>query len=134
MAKIERFEDLVAWQKGRELIREIYAASERRSFSRDFAMRDQLRSAAISITSNIAEGFERAVAGEFQRFLVYAKASCAEVRSLLYSAMDVGHLDEQTFQALMPKAEEVGRIIGGLRSSIDRRRKTQHSALSPQHS
>ena len=133
MAKVERFEDLIAWQKGRVLIREIYAVSERRPFSRDFAMRDQIRKATISITSNIAEGFERAVHGDFQRFLVYAKASCAEVRSLLYSALDVGHLDEATFQGLMTSAQEVGRIIGGLRSSIDRR-KTQHSALSTQHS
>jgi four helix bundle protein len=134
MAKVERFEDLIAWQKGRLLIREIYAVSERRPFSRDFAMRDQIRSAALSITSNIAEGFERAVHGDFQRFLVYAKASCAEVRSLLYSALDVGHIDERIFSPLMEQAQEVGRIIGGLRSSIERRRNTQHSALSTQHS
>jgi len=134
MAKIERFEDLVAWQKGRILIRDIYAVSARQPFSRDFAMCDQIRRAALSITSNIAEGFERAVHGDFQRFLVYAKASCAEVRSQLYSALDVGHLDQPTFDKLMTNAQEVGRIIGGLRSSIERRRTAQHSALSTQHS
>jgi four helix bundle protein len=132
MAKVEQFEDLIAWQKGRVLVRDIYAVSEHRPFSRDFAMRDQIREAALSVPSNIAEGFERAAPGEFHRFLTYAKGSCGEVRSQLYNALDVGHIDDETFQALMAKAREVGRVLGGLRSSIERRR-TQYSALSTRH-
>jgi four helix bundle protein len=131
--KIERFEDLVAWQKGRVLVRDIYAISEQLPFSRDFAMRDQIRDAALSVPSNIAEGFERDGCGDFHRFLTYSKASCAEVRSQLYSAWDVGHIDEASFQTLMKEAEEVGRIIGGLRSSVERRRNTRHSSLITHH-
>src|SRR5688572_11342630 len=103
MAKVEQFEDLIAWQKGRALVRDIYAVSERRPFSRDFALRNQIRDAAVSVPSNIAEGFERAAHGE-------------------------------TFKSLMAKAREAGRVIGGLRKSIERQRNTQHSALSTQRS
>jgi four helix bundle protein len=134
MAKIERFEDLIAWQKGRVLVREIYAASEERPFFRDFAMRDQIRDAALSVPSNIAEGYERDTCGDFHRFLTYAKASCAEVRSQLYSAMDVGNINEHMFRKLMANAEEVGRIIAGLRTSVERRRSTRHSSLITHHS
>ena len=134
MAKIERFEDLIAWQKGRVLVRAIYAAAEQRPFARDFAMRDQICDAALSVPSNIAEGYERDSCGDFHRFLTYAKASCAEVRSQLYSALDVGNLNEQTFSTLMANAEEVGRIIAGLRASVERRRSTHHSSLFTRHS
>ena len=134
MAKVERFEDLIAWQKGRALVREIYGVSGRQPFSRDFAMRDQIRGAAPSVPSNVAEGFERGSRADFHRFAIIAKASCGEVRSQLYSAFDVGHIDEETFRRLMDKTKEVGRVLGGLRSSIERRRSTQHSALSTQHS
>jgi four helix bundle protein len=132
--KIERFEDLVAWQKGRILVRDIYAISDLRPFCRDFSMRDQIRDAALSVPSNIAEGFERDACGDFYRFLTYSKASCAEVRSQLYNAWDVGHIDEQVFRLLMKQAEEAGRVIGGLRTSVERRRTTHHSSLITHHS
>ncbi len=133
MAKIERFEDLIAWQKGRGLVRDIYAVTERRPFARDFAMRDQIRDAALSVPSNIAEGFERDACGDFFRFLTYSKASCAEVRSQLYSAWDVGHIDEACFRTLMRRAEEVGRVVAGLRISVERR-KAHHSSVITHHS
>ena len=132
--KIERFEDLIAWQKGRVLVREIYAVSERRPFARDFPMRDQIRNAVLSVPSNIAEGFERDACGDFHRFLTYAKASCAEVRSQLYNALDVGNVEECAFRTLMASAEEVGRVIAGLRTSVERRRITHHSSLITHHS
>lgn len=75
--------------------------------------------------SNIAEGFERGRRGEFHQFLSTAKASCAEVRSLLYVAYDIGYLDELEFHKLLTKAEEVARIIGGLRASVAKQRKQQ---------
>ena len=119
-AKWERFEDLIAWQKARELTREIYAVSQMDGFARDYALVSQIRRAAISVMSNIAEGFERRGRGEFQHFLSIAKASCAEVRSQLYIAYDVSYIDEATFQKLFAQAEEVGRILGGLRATIEK--------------
>src|SRR3954464_15354441 len=100
MAKIERFEDLIAWQKARVLTREIYEATRLRAFSRDFGLMDQIRRASVSVMSNIAEGFERGRPGEFHQFLSTAKGSCGEVRSELYVALDAGYLTSQHFQSL----------------------------------
>jgi four helix bundle protein len=122
--KIERFEELIAWQKARALTKEIYEATEQERFSRDFGLKDQIRRAAVSIMSNIAEGFERGRPAEFHQFLSVAKASCAEVRSQLYIALDVNHINDDLFNKLMPKAVEVGRIIGGLRIAVERKRDT----------
>lgn len=72
--------------------------------------------------SNIAEGFERGKRGEFHQFLCIAKASCAEVRSQIYVAFDVGYITQSQFDELIGKAEEVGRIIGGLRSAVEKQR------------
>ncbi|HWH49730.1 MAG TPA: four helix bundle protein [Burkholderiales bacterium] len=122
MSGVRRFEDLVAWQKARELNREIYTATTTKAFSRDFSLINQVRSAAASIMSNIAEGFERGGAAEFHQYLVVAKASCGEVRSQLYLALDVGYLDEKDFRYLHGMAENVGKIIGALRVAVQRRR------------
>jgi four helix bundle protein len=81
--------------------------------------------AAISIMSNIAEGYERCGPAEFHRFLLIAKGSCAEVRSQLYVALDAGHITKDVFQGLMHKAEEVGRLIGGLRLSVEKKRESR---------
>ncbi len=120
---VSRFEDLVAWQKSRELAKEIYVVTNQGAFSRDFGLRDQIQRAAVSVMSNIAEGFERGSPGDFHRFLVIAKASCAEVRSQLYLASDIGYLSEGDFKRLMALATETARIIGGLRRSVDPNRK-----------
>jgi four helix bundle protein len=72
--------------------------------------------------SNIAEGFERGRRGEFHQFLSTAKASCAEVRSQIYAAYDVGYLDEIAFKRLLERSNEVARIIGGLRASVQKQR------------
>jgi len=117
-SKIQKFEDLIAWQKARELAKVIYKMTEDGKFSRDFGLRDQIRRAAVSIMSNIAEGFERMGRAEFHQFLVIAKASCAEVRSQLYIAHDIGYIDRKQFEEIHSLAEEVGRIIGGLRASL----------------
>ena len=118
MAKIEKFEDLIAWQKARELTRAIYDATRQGAFAKDYGLSGQIRRAAVSIMSNIAEGFERGGRGEFHQFLSTAKASCAEVRSQLYVALDVGYLDKSEFDQVMQQAEEVGLIVGGLRASV----------------
>ena len=120
--KIERFEDFIAWQKARKLTSNVYKASNLGKFASDFGLKDQIRRAAVSIMSNIAEGFERGRPTEFHQFLSIAKASCAELRSQLYVALDAGYLNDTAFGVLMTQAVEVGQILGGLRASVERRR------------
>ncbi|MEM9915290.1 MAG: four helix bundle protein [Planctomycetota bacterium] len=118
MAMAEEFEDLIAWQKARELNRGIYAITRRGEFARDFALRDQIRRAAISVMSNIAEGFDRRSRAEFRQFLGIAKASCAEVRAQLYIALDAGYVDQTEFDLFKELAMEVSRVVGGLMASL----------------
>ena len=120
--KIVKFEDLIAWQKARVLTREIYQVTRKEEFAKDFGLRNQIQRAAVSIMSNIAEGFERYNPNEFHQFLSIAKASCAEVCSQLYVALDVDYLDNDQFMSLLDLAKETGRVIGGLRISVDKRR------------
>jgi len=119
--KIEKFEDLIAWQKARKLTKQIYRATNQGKFASDYGLKDQIRRAAVSSMSNMAEGFERGGLVEFQRFLAIAKGSCAELRTQLYVALDAGYLETEAFDSLMAHAIEVGKIIGGLRASVDRR-------------
>jgi four helix bundle protein len=125
MGKLERFEDLIAWQKARLLTKAIYQATQQGKFTKDFALAGQIQRAAVSIMSNIAEGFERGSRGEFHQFLVVAKASCAEVRSQLYIAYDIGYLTQDEFDNLMLQAQEVTRIVSGLRSAVEKQRDYQ---------
>ena len=119
MAKITRFEDLIAWQKARELVRDVYAVTDRPPLSRDHALHDQLRKSALSIPSNISEGFERWRRTEFRQFLRIAKASCAELRSQFYNACDAGLMNEETFTRLMTAARRVAELISRLRASLN---------------
>ena len=120
--KIERFEDFIAWQRARKLTADIYRVTSEGNFARDFGLKDQIRRAAVSSMSNLAEGFERGRPAEFHQFLSVAKGSCAELRTQLYVALDVGYIGLQTFEGLMAQATEVGQILGGLRLSVERRR------------
>ena len=120
--RIERFEDLIAWQKARALTHSVYKATQQGTFARDFGLSGQIQRAAVSVMSNVAEGFERGKRGEFHQFLSTAKASCAEVRSQLYVALDVGYLSDSVFGTLLLQAEEVARIVGGLRASVAKQR------------
>lgn len=118
MTGIHRFEDIIAWQKARTLTKSIYEITQSGSFSKDYELKAQIRRAAVSTMSNIAEGYERGGAKEFKQFLSIAKASCAELRSQLYVAADIGYLQDGLFRDLLTQSEEVGRIIGGLRASV----------------
>jgi four helix bundle protein len=120
--KIEKFEDFIAWQKARELTKEIYQVTGLGNFGRDFGLKDQIRRSAVSIMSNIAEGFERGRASEFHQFLSIAKGSCAELRSQLYVALDAGYITVGHFEHLMAGATETGQVVGGLRVSVERRK------------
>ena len=114
MATIERFEDIKGWQSGRELCKMVYAATGSGLFSRDLALRDQIRRAAVSIVSNIAEGFESQSNRSFVRYLYVAKASCGEVRSQAYVALDQGYVSRKVFDTIYAKATETSRLIAGL--------------------
>ena len=118
MAPTGKFEDLIAWQKARCLARDIHQRASRGEFARDFALKDQIRRAAGSVMSNLAEGFERGRRREFYHFLTIAKGSCAEVRSQLYQALDAGYLGEEEFELLRAAAEELTRVVAGLRRAI----------------
>jgi four helix bundle protein len=116
---IQRFEDIVGWRKARVLAKTIYDISSAGPFARDFALRDQMRRAGISVMSNIAEGFERHSNADFRRFLAIARASAAEVRSQAYLAFDLGYIDEAVFRKLLSDCNEITWIIARLRKSVE---------------
>jgi four helix bundle protein len=113
MAVIRRFEEIEAWKKARELTWEVYAVTSEGAFARDFGLRDQIRRAAVSIMSNIAEGFDRGGNKELIHFLAIAKGSAGEVRSQVYVALDARHIDQSNFDRLSEMAAETSRVISG---------------------
>ncbi len=125
MSKIDRFGELIAWQKARHLAKAVYTSTRRDGFSRDLGLSNQIQRAAVSIMANIAEGFERGRRAEFHQFLSTAKASCAETGSHLYVALDIGYLKQEEFERLLRQAEEVGRVVGGLRSAVQKQKDIQ---------
>jgi four helix bundle protein len=100
MPTVRQFEDLNVWQDARQLVGAVYSASKARAFSQDFGLRDQIRRAAVSTMSNIAEGFERGSRKEFVQFLNIAKGSNGEVRSQLCVAVDQKYMGETEFNSL----------------------------------
>ena len=110
---INRFEEIEAWQKTRQLTANIYKSTASGLFARDYGFRDQIRLAAVSGMSNIAEGFERDGNKEFLQFLSIAKGSTGEVRSQLYVALDTGYLNQPHFNELFANAEDASRLIAG---------------------
>ena len=113
MAKIERFEDIDAWKKARELTKVIYEVTAQGKLAADFSLKDQLRRAAVSILANIAEGFEREGNKEFRQFLAMAKGSVGEVKALLYVALDAGLTSSEQFQKISALADEASRLLAG---------------------
>ena len=126
MPTIRKFEDIQAWKDAIALADSIYAATREPSFARDFGLCDQMRRAAVSISSNIAEGFERESSQEFMRFLSIAKGSAGELRSQLYIARNLGYIDEDRFSTLYVLATETGRrlahFIGYLQNDTQKRK------------
>jgi four helix bundle protein len=113
MATLRRFEDIDAWKAARELTRAVYSFSKDGAFARDFGLRDQIRRAAVSVMSNIAEGFEREGKGEFVQFLSMAKGSAGEVEAQLYVALDEGYIDAEQFDSVKAIASSTKRLIAG---------------------
>jgi four helix bundle protein len=117
------FEEIRAWQKARELVREIYKTCQGEKLKRDFGLRDQICRAAVSSMSNIAEGFARKSDRDFAHFLDFAKGSATEVQSLLYVAMDVGYVAPGEFDRVYKLAAETASLISGLTCYIRRGQK-----------
>jgi four helix bundle protein len=113
MAKVKHFEDIESWRKARHLARNVYRVTVTGAFAKDFGLRDQIRRAAVSILSNIAEGFERGGDKEFIQFLSVAKGSAGELRAQLYVALDQAYITQPTFDALFSEAVEISRLISG---------------------
>ncbi|HEX3046104.1 MAG TPA: four helix bundle protein [Bacillota bacterium] len=114
MAKIEKFEDIESWRQARDLVKSIYKLTQKTSFNKDYGLKNQIQRAAVSVMSNIAEGFERGSNNEFVFFLYVAKASAGEVRSLLYTAFDLGYLDKEEFDNLFSGIVKISQTISGL--------------------
>ena len=121
MTGLVRFEELKVWQKARRLAAEIYRMTEVGPMSRDFGLKNQSRRAAVSVMCNIAEGFESNGIRLFLRYLRIAKASLAELRSQLYVALDAELLQAAAHQQLLMRVDELGRMLGGLIRSLDRK-------------
>jgi four helix bundle protein len=109
--KIERFEDIVGWQKAFELTQIIYQTF---SECKDYGFRNQIQRAAVSIMNNIAEGFERKTNNEFKQFLYVSKGSCGETRSMIYLAKSLKYLSDENASILLGKSTEVSKILSGL--------------------
>jgi len=122
MKKAERFEDLISWQKARELTKNIYQVTKSQPFANDFGLSSQIQRLAVSVMSNIAEEFDRDGRAEIHQFHEIAKGSVAEVRSQLYVALDAEYIKPDQFIYLKSLSEETARIIGGLRVAVQKQR------------
>ena len=125
MAKLEKFEDMDIWQDAITLAKDVYAVTRNGDFARDFGLANQLQRSAVSVSSNIAEGFERNNTGEFMYFLRVAKASCGEVRTQLVIAHSIGYTTKDAHTSLYTQAVSISkRISGYIRYLKERKTKT----------
>ena len=129
MARIEKFEDIEAWKKGRKLVNVIYDISNKEPFTHDYGLKDQIRRAAVSVISNIAEGFERDTNPDFRRFLAIAKGSVGEIEAQLYVALDQSYITQKQFDSITALASEIKKLISGfmiyLKQSDNKNRKSK---------
>lgn len=119
MATIKRFEDLEAWQKSRELAREVYKCTCKGAFSKDYKHKDQINSASGSAMDNIAEGFGRASRNEFVNFLSITNGSLNEVKSQLYRALDKEYVTQEEFNLLYEMADHASNKTGSLMAYLN---------------
>lgn len=113
---IRKFEDIIAWQKAQDIAVEVY-----RLFKdlKDYSFKDQICRAAVSVSNNIAEGFDRSSDADFKRFLYMANSSASEVKSMMYLAGRLNYIDEESKNRLIQQAEEIAKIIRGLIKSLN---------------
>ena len=120
MPTIERFEDLQCWKSGRTLKRMLYRLTRKESFAQDRDLVSQIRRAAFSVTSNIAEGFERGGNRELVQFLATSKGSLGEIKDHLYTAIDEAYITQTEFDEAYHSTEETARLVGGFMSYLQR--------------
>ena len=123
--KIKRFEDLIVWQKSMSLPEEIYRVTKMGAFAKDWGLRDQVRRAAVSVPSNIAEGYERQTTQEYIRYLTIAKGSVGELRTQLALADRIGHLTPIEASDLVEKCQEIRRMLEGLKRRLKAKKKAK---------
>jgi four helix bundle protein len=114
------YRDLIAWQKAIQFTKDVYRVSEKFPAHERFGLTSQVRRAAVSIASNIAEGQGRRLPGDFQLFLRHSRGSLLEVETQLIIAAELGYLSKASLDDLLSKAAEEGRILNGLIASIRR--------------
>ena len=114
----KKYEEIGAWQKGRELVKAVYALTGKGAFAKDWGLRDQIQRASVSICSNIAEGFERRGNKEFVKFLWIAKGSAAEVSSQLYHALDLNYITQGEFDSFYGLSKRICAAIHNLIKSL----------------
>ena len=121
MPTFKRFEDILAWQKAREVNKLVYSVTKTGDFAKDFGLRDQIRRSCVSIMANIAEGFARRSDKDFANFLNMARSSAAEVQSHLYVAVDQEYIENANFEVIYNKLEETSRMIYALAQHLARK-------------
>ncbi len=131
MATVRRFEDLRVWQTARQLVKQVYALTETEAFAQDRGLRDQIRRAAVSVMSNIAEGFDAGSDAEFVRFLRYARRSASETQSHIYTALDQNYLSRERFQSVYDTATSAKRQINALIAYLRRSQYTVREPTAP---
>jgi four helix bundle protein len=131
MPTVKRFEDLHAWQASRELVKLVYSVSRKTSFERDYGLKDQIRRAAISAMSNIAEGFGAGSDAEFIKFLGYARRSVSETQSQLYAALDQGYILQDEFESMQDRANHIERQLNKLIGYLARSRHATREPSAP---
>jgi len=123
---IGRFEDVVAWQKGRELNKLLFRVLQN---NKNFSFKDQMFRASLSITNNIAEGFERGGDKELRQFLIVARGSAAEVRSMLYTALDNQYIDQEQFEDLLHKTQDIGKLLTGFIKKLSPQQQSDNKTI-----
>jgi len=127
--KIRRFEDLGIWKLALKITKMIYDLTAKKEFSKDFGLRDQVRRAIISVSSNIVEGFEKNNNNEFIKILKIAKGSVGEVRNQLYIALAVGYISKEEFKKGNEELENLASQIGGFIQYLEKKRKSKQFAI-----
>jgi four helix bundle protein len=114
MSAFKSFDEIIAWQKARELTKIIYLISATSKFDKDFSLKDQIRRSSVSVMANIAEGYDRRGDKEFIRFLNIAKGSLSEVKSHLFVAFDIEYIAQDKLDNLFLLIDEIAKLISGL--------------------
>jgi four helix bundle protein len=115
--RIDRFEDLIAWQKAQDLAIEVYAAFDK---VRDWGFKDQIQRASVSVSNNISEGFGRKGLADYLKFLYIAYSSCNEVKSMVYLALRLKFISDIEQKKLLDLCNEEGKVINGLIASLEK--------------